>query len=48
MYKYRALVMFSKQVIANYYGINTKQLIERHYFCYYQKFFVNRFVGVFR
>lgn len=48
MYKYRALTVFTKQLIAKYYGINSKQLIERHYYCYYQKFFVNKYVGGFR
>lgn len=47
-YKYRALAVTTKQTIANYYGISVKQLIERHYYCYWYKFFVNRFVGNFR
>lgn len=48
MYKYRALTVFSKHTIAKYYGISINNLIERHYYCYYQKFFVNKFIGGFR
>lgn len=48
MYKYRALAVFTKQLIAAYYGISSKQLIERHYYCYYQRFFVDKFIGGFR
>lgn len=47
-YKYRALSVFTKQQIAKYYGIKTSQLQERHYYCYYQRHFVSKFVGVFR
>ena len=44
-YKYLALTSFTKQEIAKYYGIKVNQLIERHYYCYYSKFFVTRFIS---
>ena len=47
-YKYRALSFSNKHTIANYYGVNTKQLIDRHYYCYWYKFFVSKFLGNYR
>lgn len=47
-YKYRALAVCTRHKIAAYYGIKMSQLIERHYYCYYQKFFVSKFIGGFR
>ena len=48
MYKYRALTIFTKQIIAKYYGIKINELIERHYYCYWYKFFVSKYIGEFR
>lgn len=47
-YKYKALIPFTKQMIAKYYGISTNQLLEQHYKCYYNKFFVSKFVAHYR
>lgn len=47
-YKYRVLVFSTKHDVAKYYGIKTNELIERHYYCYWYKFFVNKYIGVFR
>lgn len=47
-YKYRALGVSNKHTIANYYGVKTNQLIDRHYYCYYCKFFISKFLGNYR
>lgn len=47
-YKYRTLTVFTKQQVAKYYGISVKQLIEQHYYCYWYKFFVSKYIGEFR
>ena len=47
-YKYRALACSNKQTIAKHYGIKNNELLERHYYCWYLKFVINKLVGNYR